>query len=294
MTKLIPVQFPAPSLTTLVTPVGNISLQGMLWVTIGSSRGYEIATGCAELLAGILLVIPRTALLGALICLADMAQVFLLNMTYDIGVKIISVHIILLTLIWLAPESRRLAEFFIFDRTPAPRKEAPVWKSRRAMSIALAAQLLFGGYLLLVQADVNWVYWYAQGGGKPKSPLYGIWNIQELAIDGQAHPAAVNDYDRQWRRVIFDTPETLVFQRIDDSFAHYGVTVDEYRKTMALTKGQSKKWKSDFTFQRPEPGTLILDGTMEGHQIHMTLQLLEPDTLRLLNSGFRFVKPPDD
>src|SRR5215470_8641571 len=94
MTKLIPVQFPAPSLTTLVTPVGNISLQGLLWATIGSSRSYEIATGCAELLAGILLVIPHTALLGSLICLADMLQVLLLNLSYDIGVKLISFHII--------------------------------------------------------------------------------------------------------------------------------------------------------------------------------------------------------
>jgi len=293
MTKLIPVQFPAPSLTTLVTPVGNISLQGLLWATIGSSRSYEIATGCAELLAGILLIIPHTAMLGALICLADMLQVFLLNISYDIGVKLISFHIILLTLMWLAPEIRRLADFFLFNRTPAPRKEIPLW-SRRTAAAALVIQLLFGAYLLVIQADVNWVYWYAEGGGKTKSPLYGIWSVVELSIDGQSRPAALNDYDRQWRRVIFDTRETLVFQRIDDSFAHYGVTVDEYGKTIALTKGQSKKWKSDFVFERPDAGTLILDGTMDGHQIHMTLQKVEWDTLRLLNSGFRFVKPPDD
>ena len=52
MTKVIPTQFPSPSLNTLVTPLGNLSLQGLLWTSVGASPGYEIFTGCAELLAG--------------------------------------------------------------------------------------------------------------------------------------------------------------------------------------------------------------------------------------------------
>src|SRR5215471_9571113 len=85
MTKIIPTQFPRPPLNTLVTPVGNLSLSALLWTTIGASPAYEIFTGCAEVLGGILLMIPRTTTLGAMICLADMTQVFVLNMTYDIG-----------------------------------------------------------------------------------------------------------------------------------------------------------------------------------------------------------------
>jgi hypothetical protein len=53
----------------------------------GASPAYEIFIGSAELLAGLLLVIPATAMLGALIWLIDMAEVFALNMTYDVPVK---------------------------------------------------------------------------------------------------------------------------------------------------------------------------------------------------------------
>jgi len=293
MTKIIPTQFPSPSLNTLVTPLGHLSLQGLLWTSIGASPGYEIFTGCAELLAAVLLIVPRTALLGALICLADMIQVFVLNMTYDIGVKIISFHIILLTIAYLAPEFGRLGNFFLLGGAVESSAQPALFHSRRASRIAFAAQILFGFYLLGMQTDVNWVYWYAEGGGRTKSPLYGIWNVQELSIDGQSQPVALNDYDRRWRRIIFDSPESLAFQRTDDSFARYGVSIDVYRKTLALTKGQSTIWKADFTFQRPAVDQLILDGQMDGYKIHLKLQRVEFDTFRLLNSRFRWVRPSE-
>jgi len=289
MTKLIPTQFPSPSLNTLVTPVGNLSLQGMLWTSVGAATGYEVFTGCAELLAGVLLIVPRTALLGAIICLADMTQVFLLNMSYDIGVKMISFHLILLTCFFLAPDARRLADLFLLNRAVQPVAHRTNPRSR----LALAAQILFGVYLLAMQADVNWVYWYADGGGRAKSALYGIWDVQQLSINDQTQAVDLNDYDRRWRRVIFDSPESMVFQRTDDSFARYGVTVDVPGKTLSLKKGPSKTWKSSFSFDRQGPEELVLDGEMDGYRIRMRLQLVALDTLRLLNSDFRWVRPSE-
>jgi len=93
--------------------------------------------------------------------------------------------------------------------------------------------------------------------------------------------------------VIFDSPESMVFQRTDDSFARYGVAVDIPRKTLALTKGQSKSWKSSFSFEQPGPEELVLEGEMDGYRIRMRLQLVALDTLRLLNSSFRWVRPSE-
>ena len=66
--KAIPLQMPYPSLVRLVEPFGNLSPMGVLWASIGASRSYEIFAGCSEILGGLLLMIPRTALLGALVC----------------------------------------------------------------------------------------------------------------------------------------------------------------------------------------------------------------------------------
>jgi len=286
MTKVIPTQFSAPSLHTLVTPVGNLSMNELLWAAIGAAPAYEIFTGCAELLAGILLLIPRTTMIGALICLADLSQVFALNMAYDIGLKLTTVHLILITLFLLAPDVRRLLGFFVFNRPVAASPEGAVNRT------GLVAQILVGVYLLGSLTYINLGYWYAKGGGSPKSALYGIWDVEALTVDGQTQPSELNDYDRRWRRAIFETPGRMVFQRTDDSFARYGASIDEYGQTIALTKGDSKVWKAPFHFERDASGTLKLTGEMDGHRIEARLRQVEFDTLPILNSAFRWLRRP--
>jgi hypothetical protein len=293
MAKVIPTQFQAPSLVTLVEPVGNLSLADLLWTFIGASTAYQVITGWAEMLAGILLVVPRTATLGALICIVDMVQVFLLNMTYDFGLKQISFHLILMSAFVMAPDLRRLANVFVLGRSAEASEERPLFRNPRHNRMAVAAQIALGLYLIGMFTNLSLRLWYAEGGGKPKSPLYGIWDVTELSIDGAVRAADENDYDHRWRRVIFDMPETIVFQRTDDSFAHYGATIDPGAGSFALNKGNSRTWKAAFAVQRPSPDRLILEGDMDGHKIRVRLQLVELDTFRLLNSRFRWIRPPD-
>ncbi|HEY6360929.1 MAG TPA: hypothetical protein VIX63_07475 [Vicinamibacterales bacterium] len=85
----------------------------------------------------------------------------------------------------------------------------------------------------------------------------------------------------------------MFFQRWDDSYAGYGVSVDEARQTLALTKRGSGIWKSAFTYERPARDRLVLEGQMDGYDIRAQLQLVERDTFRLLNSRFRWIRPPD-
>jgi hypothetical protein len=85
----------------------------------------------------------------------------------------------------------------------------------------------------------------------------------------------------------------MVFQRTDDSFARYGVTVDTGGGTLAMTKGSSRTWKANFTFQRPAEDRLVLEGQMDDLAIRMRLRRVGLDTFRLLNSRFRWVRPPD-
>jgi hypothetical protein len=293
MLKVIPTQFPAPSLLTLAAPVGNLSLQSLLWTSIGASTPYQIFTGIVELLGGLLLIAPRTTTLGAGICLAGTLQIFVLNMTYDVGVKILSFQLVLMSLFLLAPDFQRLMNVFITNRPAVASSEVELFRTPRGNRIALGLQIAFGLYLTVVYASIGHALWFIDGGGSPKSPLYGIWNVEELRVDGEARPAEFNDYDRRWRRVIFDTPPWIFFQRTDDSFARYGLRIDIQQRTLYLTKGHSQSWHSNWTFERPDADRLFLKGLMDGHEINAKLKLVPFDTLRLLNSHFRWMRPPD-
>ena len=294
MAKIIPTQFPPPSLVTLVTSIGDLSLSDLLWTYVGASTPYQIFTGCAEMLSGILLLTPRTTTLGALIGVADMTQVFVLNMTYDFGLKQISFHYLLMFAFLLAPDARRLANVLVLNRPAEPSSQPDLFATARANRRALVAQIVFGIYLIGMFTSVAARSYYAEGGpGVPRSPLYGIWNVEELTVDGENRPAVLNDYDQRWRRAIFDTPNVLVLQRTDDSFAHYEASIDTSSRAIALTKRNGGSWRAAFTFERPSSDRLVLEGTMDGHKLRLSLRLLDFDTFRLLNSRFRWVRPPD-
>jgi uncharacterized membrane protein YphA (DoxX/SURF4 family) len=294
MAKVIPTQFPPPNLVTLIEPVGSASLSDLLWTFIGASTPYQLITGCAEMLAGILLLTPQTTMLGALIGIVDMLQVFLLNMTYDFGLKQISFHLLLMFAFLLAPDARRLLNVLLLNRRAEPSSERPLFATRRANRIALVAQIAFGVYLIVMFTSLSTRYFYAAGGpGAPRSPLYGIWNIEQMSVDDEIRPPVVNDYDRRWRRVIFDTPDVVVFQRTDDSLAHYGAELTTEGHTLALSKRNSRTWSARFTVDRPASDRMVLAGEMDRYRIRLQLRLVDLDTFRLLRSTFRWIRPPD-
>lgn len=303
MVKAIPLQMPAPQLTRLVEPYGNFSPMGVLWYSIGAAPAYESFAGCAELLAGVLLFLPRTALLGALVCLADSIQIFALNMTYDIPVKLFSFHLILLSLFLLAPEAPRLVELLLLNRPAGPSLQPPLMATRRGNRLAVLCQAVLGAYLFAINLYSAVQGWQKYGGGAVKSPLYGIWNVTQMSIDGQIRSPLLNDYDR-WRRVIFQTPTAAAFQRMDDTITSYNAAIDPAAGTIKLTKPAEldwkaglaflkpadPNWKAGLTFLRPAADQLVLDGEMDGHRLHMQLELFDRQKFLLVSRGFNWIQ----
>jgi hypothetical protein len=288
MVKAIPLQMPAPGLTRLLEPFGAFSPMGVLWYSIGASRPYEIFAGCAELAGGILLFIPQTAMLGALICLADSIQIFTLNMTYDVPVKLFSFHLIVLSLFLLAPDAPRLLNVLLLNRTAEPSTMIPLGRTVRARRIVMAAQVLFGAYLVAMNLNSALDAWKQYGGGAPKSPLYGVWNIEHMVIDGQIRSPLTTDYDR-FRRVVFDRPQQAAFQRMNDTFVLYGAKIDTSAKTVTLTRSNPTV-PFRFSYEQPSPELLVLKGSIDGHTMQMEARLFDRSNFLLVSRGFHWVQ----
>ncbi|MGC1291952.1 MAG: hypothetical protein WA855_11795, partial [Candidatus Acidiferrales bacterium] len=128
------------------------------------------------------------------------------------------------------------------------------------------------------------------GPGRPKSPLYGIWNVEDFTLDGQSRPPLTTDAAR-WRRLVFDFPQYVSIQDMDEDTSHlYSAKIDMNAKTVALTSFTDKNWKANFSFAQPAPSQLVLDGsTTDGHKIHAQLELFDRSKFLLVSRGFHWI-----
>lgn len=287
--KAVPLQIYFPFPFKFLEPLKDFSPMGLLWSSIGISPAYEIFTGCLELAGGILLIFPRTVTLGALICLADMVQVFALNMTYDVCVKLLSIHLIVISLILLAPNLGQLFDLFFRNHPAAIPPQEPLFRSlqtNRIARIVLAAlwSWMIAANLLDVRRG-----WHEVGGGRPKSALAGIWVIEELSIDGQSQPLLVTDAGL-WRRITFDYPNWVHVQRMDDMLTGYSASLDTQKNTLALTTSSDKTWRANFSYNRLDEDDLILDGTVNAHKQHIQLKRMNSSQFPLTSRGFHWIQ----
>jgi len=91
--KVIPVQFPRPSLDVLVLPIGSASKFTLLYAFMGASPVFQRLVGWAELLSALLLTVRRTSLIGALLALATVSAVGAINFSYGLPAKIQVLHL---------------------------------------------------------------------------------------------------------------------------------------------------------------------------------------------------------
>ena len=106
-------------------------------------------------------------MLGALICLADMMQVFVLNMTYDFGLKQISFHLILMSLFLLAPDSGVSPTSFSWTAPRDLPSHPPLFRARSGNRSRSRADP-FAVYLVGMFTRLALNYWYAGGRRKPE------------------------------------------------------------------------------------------------------------------------------
>jgi hypothetical protein len=287
--KVIKAQFPSPSLDRLLQPFGDASPMGLLWTFMGASESYNIFSGLGELIGGLLVTVRRTTLLGALVCIGVMSNVVMLNFSYDVPVKLLSTHLLAMAVFLCLPDMRRLANLFVLNRPADPSGARPVfrewkWLNRGAAVLGGLVAVTFTGLALHMAYDARMKY----GDWAEKSPHYGIWNVEEFTLDGQARPEVMTDESR-WRRVVFDHPEMVAIQLMTDARQRYGLKLDGNKQTLELSRRDKPDFKATFTYQQPEPELLTVDGSLDGHAIRARLRKQDVSKFQLTSRGFNWI-----
>ena len=122
------------------------------------------------------------------------------------------------------------------------------------------------------------------GSGAPKSPLYGIWDVEEFTRDGQTLPPLLMDKTR-WRRFVTQRPNGVSLRSMDDSAHGYTVRFDVPKSTIL----SDPPGKLLLTWSRLDADHLTLTGTVEGHQVIARMKRMDDAKTNLLSRGFHWV-----
>ena len=286
MAKVFKSQFPLPSPLRLMEAYGDSSPMALLWTFMGFSTPYTIFVGLAECLGGVLLFSRRTAMLGALVVVAVMGNVVMLNFSYDVPVKLYSVHLWLMGFFLLAPDLRRLADFFVLNRPTEPGALAPAGPTL-ASRIRLFAKVAFAGFLVYAAARQGYTAWKTYGDGAPHDPLDGAYEVEQFTVNREELPPVTTDSHR-WRKVGINTQGRLMVRRMDDSMLRYRLERDAKRRVLTVwpDTGQARY---ALAYDWVDPSHLLLRGVLSADSIQVRMRRIASSDFPLMNRGFHWI-----
>lgn len=280
--KLFALQMGFPTTSQLATPLGDFLPMRLSWMFIGYSTPYQVFTGIVEMLAGLLLLYRPTITAGLLLSAGAFANVVMLNLGYDVPVKLYSSHLFVACLFLLAMDAPRLLNFLVLNRPVqgTPLYDQPltlpwqVWGSR-AVKVFFVFQLLYAPFVSSYEA-----FRAAQAPPKQGPFRTGVYTVTRYAVNGIAVPFAAADTMR-WQDVIIDseragsihTRDGLFQQRYGRGYFRY--RADTVAHTAAVWKTSTIPGDSTFLFTMrydvPDTSTIRLGAVIRGDSVTVEL-----------------------
>ena len=205
--KLLKSQFPEPSLLKLSQPVGDLSPMGLAWTYMGQSYLYNLFTGGLECLASVLLLFPHTTLLGSLINLGVMSNVLMMNLSYDIPVKINSSMYVLMSIWLIWPARKRLRQFFTNQSHVSAPQELEISEPRplyKHLIKSTVLVLLFGGILYASSTR-------SSQHNKNVADMEGVYTVIPATVK---QPADMPINVMNWKQLIFSARYNMGYLRV--------------------------------------------------------------------------------
>lgn len=285
--KMFNLQFSPPGLSRLFQTYGQSSPMRLVWTFIGASSTYTIFAGASETIAAILLLFRRTRMVGAMMAFGVMFNVFMLNMSYDIPVKLFSLQLVVISVYLFAQDWRRLFTFFFTDKSVAAPARRPLVKSKVGWRIMVGVQVLFGAFIISITVYGAKQSQEQYGSGSPKSELYGVYNVEHFVMNGDTILDRLSDTVR-WKRVIFDSPKFTPITLMNDHDKYYGTEIDTTAQTLTFTPRGEDKDGFLFSYDQSDEH-LYLEGVMATDTLKVHLKPYDLSRFGLLNRGFHWV-----
>lgn len=280
--KLFCLQMTFPSLSQLVTPLGDYLPMRLSWMFMGYSTHYQFFSGLMEVIAGIFLLFRRTSSFGTLMATGVFINVMMLNLSYDIPVKLFSMHLTLMCLVLLAFETKRMLAFFIQNREAAPGNIYSVYFEKKWMRITkLILKLAFIVMVTILPFWDNYQAYQDLHSKKEIPPVKeGFYNVDLFVQKGDTIPLSNSDSLR-WKDIIFErggsgsvnSQDTLFRQRYRRGYFSY--KTDTTKQMISFSKSSFTSGPQvigELRYRIPDSVTMVLEGKLKGDSVYILLK----------------------
>jgi hypothetical protein len=289
ISKVLREQMPEPAMYRLLQPYGESSPMGLLWTFMGQSWAYSAFAGGMEMLGGFLLFFRRTTTLGALVIIAVMTNVLMMNLAFDVPVKLYSAHYLAFAMVLAVPDLRRLANVLLLHRPTVPASLVRAWPAGRAAKLLIVVKALMVIWVLwLIPTQRIWRFVDAPPRVKPT--YYGIYEVEVFSRNGVELPPLTTDAYR-WRRVAFDYQNRMSVLLMNDARMMYRFRTSAGGAQIIIEPAFNARAGSRETLavSLTENGRVRLEGRFFGSELSMQLRLVDERKMLLRDRGFHWI-----
>lgn len=286
--KIFQIQFQEPSFVKLLQPLGEYSPMGLAWTYMGFSKGFGMFAGIMEILGGVLLIWRRTATLGAFIVIGVMTQVAMMNLMFDIPVKLFSIHLIVIAGVIFMTDIKRFTAVFIKNK-PAesydfyyPINTKSFHKTTRNLKLILLPIILVVGCILSYLGNLN----ISDVNHRPE--LYGIWETKTFVRNNDTVPPLVTDSHR-WRYLLIERKDKAIVKTMTDKLVNHTFITDTLDNRISVYSQYGIKDSLNFQYTLENSKYLKLFGTLENDSLVITLIKKDLNKYPLKSRGFRWI-----
>lgn len=288
--KVIKLQFAQPMLSALLIPLGYKSPMGLAWTFIGFSDTYTIFSGLCEVVAGCLLFYRKTRTLGALLCFGVMFNVFLMNMSYDIPVKLFSLQLVVLSAFLIGVDYKRLLNVFILNKPAEPQQSRPPFKDKHANIAVFTIKLIaiLGGFSFMLFNNIQSRGLY--GDNAPKPPMYGIYDINEFILNNDTLAPLLNDTIR-WKHLVLEREYANIFNMKTlayDDLDFFNTRIDTLKKEILFINYSDSAEVGRLRYKK-NGNHFAFHGMFKGDSLKLHTTRKDEKDFPLMNRGFRWV-----
>jgi len=290
--KVFGEQFGYPAIARMLETYGETSPMRLMWTFMSASEPYEQFSGWSEAIAGFLLLFRRTRTLGALAGAGVMLNVFLMNMSYDVPVKLFSFQLMLMSIYIASADYKRLLSIFLTNRPVGKIEWTPMFNTPWKKYTLLIIQIVLSGYIIYSPSKRGADLEKSFNPDRPRPALYGVHDVDLFILNGDTIPPLTTDTVR-WSKAFMDLPgfggrQLFGIKDMQNQLRYMQAELDTIEQIMTLKPFRDTVNAYPLNYEFNE-GNLSLSGVFEGDTLQISTSYFDPNDFILVNRGFHWI-----